>query len=384
MPRPGDCLRVEKVAQGSVAAQAGVFPGDWLAEVNGAKAASIDPELAHHWTRERRYRFFNKETSEQTLLVTSGIPPGLELSPTAASVVASFDPERPDTDALYSLWKQGEWSGLQRLASSALDARAPSGLIARLAGKANRNTPCLVLLGAALYERGRNDDARALFQEYMRDYASNWTQNFMGVAEYYLARDSLESGANDEALDVACSAHLNCESERTADLVEEISGRRPPIEPRFWMGERFPIDYALPVIEARGGPVSLSARLKAMGTKKLLIVCLLASYRGNGPYNAFMKRFRNYATYFPNNLSELHVVTMVSERHKDRDHWFEAEDLCRGDRLPFVVLHESGEVTEALDPKGSPSILVLDRSGVVIQEGSLNDVDFWQALGGSP
>lgn len=388
-PPPSECLRVDRVAQGSLAAAVGVVAGDQLAEVDGQRASEVDPALAEHFAARRSYRFYSPMSQEETRLEASGIALGIELSPTAQSLAAGFDPDDFDPESLYALWAQGEFAVLGRLSQQAVSRRTPSGLMGRLRGKSGdeRNTPALVLLGAALYERGDRGKAQPLFDEFGSEYVDAWTQNYAGILEYYAARDALAAGDEEGALDLAWLAHEHCCCDRTAALVGELTGETPPRHPKLWIGRPYPASYHLPVLEpgalSDGGThAALGTVLASMGEGQIFLVCLLATYRGNGPYNDFMRRFRNYAWFFPDNLRGLHVITMERERRVDRAYWYEAEDDCRRRGLPFDVLFDpDGEKTMALEPTGSPYVLAVDRNGVVLEEGQLEEVDFWVALG---
>jgi hypothetical protein len=48
------------------------------------------------------------------------------------------------------------------------------------------------------------------------------------------------------------------------------------------------------------------------------------------------------------------------------------EDEVRALPVPFEVLLERGEVVGALDPSGSPFVLLLDRQGTIVYEGPLD------------
>ena len=114
---------------------------------------------------------------------------------------------------------------------------------------------------------------------------------------------------------------------------------------------------------------------------QVLIVCLLATYRGNGPYNDFMDRHLGFARHFGEFVSGLHVVTQASERPADRDYWFTNEDEALAQNLPVEILHDAdGEVTHAVEPTGSPFVVALARDGTVLTEGALEQVELWDAL----
>jgi hypothetical protein len=120
-----------------------------------------------------------------------------------------------------------------------------------------------------------------------------------------------------------------------------------------------------------------------MAPHQLFCVCLLASYRSNGPYYDFLGRYHNFATHFGPFLAGMHAVTTEARRYPNRAYHYEREDEVRVLPLPFEVLLEQGEVVRALNPSGSPFVLLLDRQGTIVYEGDLDVVDWWEALAAS-
>ena len=141
-------------------------------------------------------------------------------------------------------------------------------------------------------------------------------------------------------------------------MIAEITGIRPPMKTPRWTGKPFPVQYTLPTIEGEKKTVALAPTLQAMGPRKLLCVCLLASYRSNGPYYDLLNRYHNYATHFAPFLEGMHVVTTEPNRYPNRAYHYEREDEMRALSLPFEVMLEEGDVVGTLEPTGSPFVLL--------------------------
>src|SRR6185295_5781571 len=116
------------------------------------------------------------------------------------------------------------------------------------------------------------------------------------------------------------------------------------------------------------------------GPGELFAVCLLATYRGNGPYNDFMMRYLNFARWFAPFLKGLHVVTMERERPKDRPHYLRGEDAVVEAGLPLERLLEDGELTAVVEQAGSPFVVLLDRDKCVLAEGELSSVELLSSV----
>jgi hypothetical protein len=127
--------------------------------------------------------------------------------------------------------------------------------------------------------------------------------------------------------------------------------------------------------------VSLADALAALGHDQLLCVCLLASYRSNGPYSELLQRWRNFMAYMGEFLGGLHVLTMETKRHPNREYHYECEARVRALGRPFHLLHEHDMgVVRVIEPPGSPAVFLLDRTGTVVYHGRLDAVDMWDVL----
>jgi hypothetical protein len=370
LPRPAGCLIVKKLAPRSVAAHLGVAGKDLLAFVDGTPAGRLDPDLYNRPAEQRTYTFYSRPRHEMVEAVVTGIEVGALLAPTLDALKARFDPGKADYRSLEALWEARDWATLEALATRCLQA-----------DKAYRRTPAFLFLGAALHEQKRWAEAVPVVDEYLRDTASSWTMNFAGIALLYTGLERLR--LNDKARGVAAlqSAWGQYQHARIADALQAGTGSRPTEDPPRWVGKVFPVDYALPRLEAGPGTVALTEAASRLQPGQLLGVCLLASYRGNGPYNDLMARYRNYATYFGRYLAGFHVLTMQRERPADRSWYFENEDQVRASGLPLdVLLDADGKVTLAVEPGCSPFVLLVDRDRRVACEGELDSVQLWNTL----
>jgi len=369
LPRPAECMIVTKLAARSLAAHAGVSVKDLLVSLDGEPAAALSPQTCALRAPEHRWVFYSRPRHERIELRATGIDPGVALRYTTDAIKERYDPGRSSPSDLEALWEARDWPALERLSAATLAAYGR-----------DRDTPALVFLGAALFETGRRAEGAKLVDEYVASYARSWTMNFAGIGYYYQALGRLERGQRDEGLGLLGTAFEYDRCPRLADALEKHTGSRPALEEPRWLGRPFPVTYRLPRLGAPGEAVDLARALAALGDRQVLGVCLLANYRGNGPYNEFMTRYHNFATWFAPFLRGLHVVTMEAERPAERPHYFRAEDQVLADRLPLELLLEDGGVTEAVGQTSSPSVVLLDRRRQVRSEGELDGVDLWNAV----
>ena len=368
VPRPVGCLVVEKVAKRCVAASAGIAPGDLLSLVDGSPAARESPKLYHHRTAKRLYGFYSKAHREQVELAATGIEIGVELGYTAEAVHARFKPADPDLNALERLWELGDCATLLQLSR------------ATLAAKGNEGTPALLFEGVGLWESGEYQPGLERIQQYIVRYGRDWTMNFRAIGMHYLGLEALRTGQREVGLTKLRDAFQYSPLEGTADAIAEITGVRPEMKAPILEGQRFPAAYALPTLEGEQKTVALGETLRAMAPHQRLGVCVLATYRSNGPYYEFLDRWHNYATWFAPFLAGLHVITAEPKRYPDRSHHYQREDALRSLPLPFELLLETGEVMLEVKASYSPFVVLLDAQGTVVCEGGLEPVELWDAL----
>jgi hypothetical protein len=368
-PRPVSCLVVEKVAGRCVAAQVGVAKGDLLAFVDGGPASRLSPKLYEHRASKRLYTFHAPARSEQIELAATGIEIGVELALTSDAIRARHKPEQVDFEAMTKLWERRDHGHLLEIASEALKIKGMGA------------TPALLFEGVGLWEAGRWDEGMERIDVYYRQYRKDWTMDFTSIALHYFGLECLHRQRREEGIDALRKAFDYNALERTANTLAELTGVRPPMDNPKWLGKTFPADYSLPILEGGFGTVALRPTLHEMDPQKLLVVCLLASYRSNGPYGEFLQRWLNYATWFHRYLHGLHVITMEAKRYPNYGWHYKLEDESRVAGLPFQLLHDpKGEAHLPVAPDRSPFVLVLDRAGTIHYEGDLGTVDLWNTL----
>jgi hypothetical protein len=367
-PNAATCLEITKVARDSVASRAGLAPNDLLSLVDLSPAGRRPRNLYDDRASKRLFTFYSRARRELVELATSGIEIGVALDHTAEAIRARFDPRAADPTALERLWELGDTRSLLELSRKAL------------AVKSNEQTPALLFEGVGLWEAGEYAAGLERVESYLTRFGRDWTMNFASIGIHYFALDELRQGQREAGLERLRSAFEYFPLDATADVIAEITGVRPPLKLPVWAGRTFPVDYALPTLEGEKKTVALATALESMGEGQLLCVCLLATYRSNGPYYDLLNRYHNFATWFDPFLAGMHVITAEPKRYDHRAAHYEREDEMRALPLPFEVLLEEGELTAELAPSRSPFVVLLDREGTIVYEGDLDTVGWWETL----
>jgi hypothetical protein len=368
-PKPMTCMRVERVAARSIAAHAGVAKGDHLVFLDGSPASKANPKLYTHKANKRLYTFYSHARSEQVELACTGIEIGVELALTDEAIKVRYKPAEPEMNSLVELWENRAHPLLLELSRATLENLRWT------------ESPALLFEGVGLWEAGQHQDGMALIQAYLHKHGQKWTMNFAAIAMHYNGMDLLRRGQRDEALTLLTKAFEYNALERTADEIAKLTGERPPMHVAKWAGQPWPARYRLSAAEGPAGQTSLSDTLAEMSDGSMLVVCLLATYRSNGPYSDFLQRWMNYATWFGPYVHGLHVITMATERHKNHDWIYTLEDTLRTVDRPFALLADpEGEAHMPLEPDRSPMIFALDRRGTIVYEGDLDPIDLWDTI----
>ncbi|MEO8501569.1 MAG: hypothetical protein ABI565_11690, partial [Vicinamibacteria bacterium] len=300
-------------------------------------------------------------------LTAPGLDPGCELRRTPEMIRAVYKAESRDPEPLMELWEAGSWSTLAQLATAALQ-------------KGGGESPVLALYGAALCETGQAGEGMKAVAGYLGRLARHWTTEYRGVAMYYLGLEKLRAGELEAAAETLAQAFADIPIDRVADAIANL-GQPRPSPAVLWAGKSAPGDYELQTLEGERKTVTMSEALLGLADGHILLVCLLDGYRGNGPYNEFMKRYRTFVRDFKPFVGPLHVITEIKDRYPDRPHYFETEDQIRAEKAPFDLLFDpQGEVGGMYRPTGSPFIMAIDRHGNILSEGEMEGMEVWRAL----
>lgn len=366
-PPRARCLEVKKVEKGSLADRILLSPGDLLVSINGASAGTLSPKLWRSPAKIREYIWYSPTSRERIELTSTGIDPGCELRRTPEMIKATYKPESRDNEPLLELWEAGAWDTLAALSGAALQ-------------KGTADTPALALYGAALCETGQVEEGRKMIARYLHDFAPGWTTDFRGICFYYVGLQRAEVGETEGAVQVLEAAYADMSVERVAQALVDLGQPRPAPILR-WAGQTAPGDYELTTLEGDRKTVTMSEALLGLGEGQVLLLCLLSTYRGNGPYEQFTQRYRSFARDFKPFIAGLHVITEIKDRYPDRPYYFETEDKLRAEKIPFELLFDPDASARSMyQPTVSPFVMALDSRGRILCEGELDGLEMWRAV----
>ena len=361
------CLEVKRVEPGSLADKILLTPGDLLVSINGQSASLLSPKWWRAPAKVRQYIFFSPSTRERIELTAPGIDPGCELRRSAAMIQATYKPGSRDPEPLLELWEARAWPLLLQLSAAAVQKSGP-------------DSPVYPLYGAALYEAGHVEEGIGAAVRYLREFARNWTTDYRGVAAYYAGLAQIDRGEREKGATLLAEAFKDVPSDQIADAMVNLGLPRPS-PPVLWTGKTAPGDYELQTFEGEKKTVTMSEALLGLKEGQIFLLCLLSSYRANGPYNEFMNRYRTFVRDFKPFLGPLHIITEIKDRYPDRPHYFETEDKMRADQIPFDLLFDpEGYLRGMYQPRVSPFVMAIDARGRILCEGEMEGVEMWRAV----
>ena len=149
------------------------------------------------------------------------------------------------------------------------------------------------------------------------------------------------------------------------------------------LGHKYDPGFSMPHLEGGKGNGSLSEIFKTMSPDQILPICLMLTYRGNGPYNDGIKEYRAMYPHCKDKMMPMLVITNVSEKRADRPGWFEAEEALIKAGLPITVLFDESALFADGNLSGAPEYICVDNKGTVVWDDSLHDdCAYWTMLSG--
>lgn len=375
-PELNNVLRVEAVAKYSIATLLGIQQGDLLVKVNHRNAAKVDMTHAAALTHFHNYTYYLSTTQMWLKLRTNGVPLGVDLQKPVQAIIHQYRSGDGDIDDLMTLWEDKEDKALLDLVSHWqkkgvlwLEKRVPKkfGHVFLLSSQE------VLLVGVVLYEQGEYDLGTSYIERFLPDMY-NHTSNYGAIALYYTGLERLRKGDAATGKTFIEDAYDRC----SLDRIGHWLGLAPEDGEDPWVGQTFPVNYTLPLLETPSENHQLEAALIHQDRHQLMIICLLGSYRSNGPYEDFMQVFLGLQRHFGKIFAGIQVIT-AAEYNFD---WLDSEHLATSKGLPIAILHdEADRVSESMGITSSPEVFLVDKQMKIICHSRLTEeVEMWNLV----
>ena len=131
------------------------------------------------------------------------------------------------------------------------------------------------------------------------------------------------------------------------------------------------------------GRMALEDTLKTLSPGELILVCVMASYRTNGPYVEGFERAHIPLARLNTRIKAVHVITSWDRAtSRDLPHWPVMEPRLEKSGVAVSVLFdEDDSLGQQLCLISAPTNIVIDHTGTIIADGWLGDDEvLWKAL----
>ena len=375
-------LQIDKIAPGSPAEDLTLRPGDKLLSVNGKAALTTDiPELLASQDAVQ-YRFFLSNENSFLEVATTGLPLGIVTSASSDGIVDQYAAATTlEAEGLLKLWERGDYERIKQIVKSVDKRLNRMNVLGKLTGKRKTYSATTLMSAACEFEAGNAAAGKAGLEDYTLKHLHSETSDVNAVMSYYCGME-MKSQGNNEAyqshIEEAYSSYPESARIRDEALHAGVEVDRP--DPR--VGTSVASDTPLTYLEGGQGVTSLRNLLAGLAPGKILPLCLMPTYRGNGPYNEALLPYIALYPFIKDKLHPLVVLTNVTAKRKDRPYWFSHEVLAKKQDVPLLVLHDpAAEFMEDFTPTGAPEFFALDQSGKIIWSGGLGeDYEYWDMM----
>ncbi|MEE9348084.1 MAG: PDZ domain-containing protein [Robiginitomaculum sp.] len=384
LPKPppfSQTLQIDKVASGSPAESLRLRAGDKFLAINGAPALTANVAEIVAAGKPVKYRFFlPREKSFLEVEAKAGLPLGLLAAPSSDGIVAHYTKVAAfDTEGFMTLWEREDYPQI-RAACKIANKRVNVRSLGKLIGRPKSMPFADFMLGICDIEIGDREAGYAAIYKFGGSKAYGYTGDITAVIDYYRALemkrqgDSLTYQDNMHSAYAAYpqSARITREALRAGVEINAPDGR---------IGTKL-ADYNLTYLEGGNGATTLHAIISDIPKAKIMPLCLMAGYRGNGPYNEALLPYIAVYPYAKDRLHPMTVMTNIADKRTDRPHWNSHEDLARENKCPLTVALEPEEqFAEDLNLRGAPEFVMINSDGIIIWSGDLHsDYAYWEML----
>lgn len=373
---------ISEVAPNSPAYLIGMREGDYLISIDGKNVRNQTSLEELEPSEQHRYVIYSSKNQTLTQFSIDPVPLGIMIVPTSYQIVEQLHIWNFDSwDELRLLWERGDWDALLK-ASNRLSFDGLRSMILRLFFKNFGYTAAMVYKGAALFELGHEKIGIELINNIVSRNLDRYETQEHAIAFYYLAKwHALIDERNQSRKYLAEAEYYN--SGDFGKISEEArnAGIAPNTNRYDWLSKTFPTDYSLPIVGCNE-MITLSDSLNNMDNDQLLPVCVMPSYRGNGPYNSALLCYKKIFPYLDQKLLPIQIIADNITDDSSENWRYSEESELEKSNIPFNRLYDENlVVSSALKIRVSPVLYLLNNRAEVIYEGSLdNSYDYWKAF----
>lgn len=375
---------ISLVAEGSPAQKLGLKAHDRLISIDGQPFTEQEDLDLTFRDSTVTYEFYIRASSTILSIEIDPVPIGIVAAPSSHNLLESLRTDNfPGWEAFHILWKRRDWNILLEASEKAYSNNGISKII-RKAFKNFGKNPGMLYVGIALYEMDREEEGINIIIDFMNSIMNTCDTHEQALAYFYLSHWYGLIGHEEASIEYLKEADRD-----NANYFERISHEVylkeiPPYVERYkWKGATFPIMYDLSVLQDEHEDISLEHALRRLNDNQLLPVCVMPSYRDNGPYNTAMSCYLSMYHYIADHVAPMHIILDELVTKPGNEWRLTGENSCKKHGVPFHLLHDPyRSVSRALALEFSPVFYFLDKSGTIVYDGNLKTgADYWPIFG---
>ncbi|KJZ18642.1 hypothetical protein [Loktanella sp. S4079] len=371
---------ITQIARKSPAAALALEAGDALVSVNGTPAAKADIPAILLANKQVTYVFHRHRAGTMVRVKTAALPMGVRTEPSSDDIVARYRTQTLDQfeDAM-TLWERGDHDHLRKIC----DGTAATKIFRKFSHTTNDNDLVTFVRAVCDIEAGDQEVFRGILT--LRNEMGNGTNGSVArLADFYAARYRWQAGEEDACRNILIPLmhEGGWDSPRMTAFAKEVGIKQSENYSRLGKQYNYLLDaMALEVVAGGDWVANVTAWAKALPPDKVMPVCLMLTFRGNGPYNMGLTAFRTMYPFIKDRVERFVVITSVPDRGNDPKEWYLAEDAAIAEGLPLVVLADPSAFFADANVSAAPEYIALSHENLVVWDDSLHDdYAYWEMV----
>lgn len=409
--RTGKAKKVSRVYRGTPADEIGIQDGWLLMTIDGKPVPDTFLEDCYS-APPKQIVFFDPQEQICIQLLDHGMPLGMELRQTFNKDLVKttreglfhrnelFEPWMDDAKDTYKSLKRHIETALLPwyllplyfipLPDSWIEALIPTNLKRKMMLK-NKAREGKVAYALALLEDGERDWAEKFAESYFiedaADNSSGSLTSIIGAAFYVRAVTAFSRGEEEYGKEQVLNGLYYCDKATPLlDLYfKKFGGFYLPVLDKY-IGHRFPLaDYMFEakdpfdLCESTEKTLELPKKIDALKDDEFGFVCMLGSYRSNGPFLEdlhLLKGFQDNPETRPKFAIAITALDDVNW-HAANKYRYQQEKKHRENGLDLEIGYDlDGEICGMLDFSKSPTWFMIGNGGIVLASGDLYGESF--------
>lgn len=363
-------LIIDKVAKGSPADKLDLKEFDRILRINKKPADSVDLVQMAINGEPIDYEVYRRQSNSRIVVKTHGLLLGIRALKNSEALVRDIKQAKDnEISARVTLWEREDYEHIRRACSDG------SGLFDRfLSFIFNDYLNELMIAICDIEENVNSSQAFSVIRKFEEKHNSDYTTDINSLVYYYRAKEAQNIGDH-ELLHYYAEyiGSFSPEETRFKTFVSEIDASyltsASPNE-----GKKFNASNQLVYLDETKTEVTLQNILDEMPRNFLLPICLMTTYRANGPYHDCIKAYHSVYPYTKKYLFPTLVITDDSVGSKNQNYWLSSEQAVIRAGLPLrVAFDEESRFSWDIELSSAPKFITINKDREIVSDAWLSD-----------